>query len=310
MANIGYIQLNRICNQKCLFCSNPDTGSTLKFSEFKKKVDDLVARKYSGVILTGGEPTLYAYLPQAIQYCQQQGIACRLITNGQKIADFEYLHGLVAAGLNLIHISLYSYKPQIQNYLSQNNNSFVNITKALENANKLNLNVNLNTVINKLNADHLDKTVFFIVKKFPFINHFIFNNLDPFMNRAAENISTIPKLGDFKDSLNKALHLLKKNGKSFRVERVPLCYMGDFSEFSTETRKLIKKEERIIHFLDAKGMVKQKGKWFKYKKGKVCASCCLNEICAGLYALGEYYDESELVPVKNLNLNIDLLDDK
>lgn len=294
MANLGYIQLNRVCNQACLFCSNPDTGATLNYDQFKEKVADFLDRKYDGIILTGGEPTLIGYLPHAIAYCKDKDLSCRVITNGQKTAHFDYLKSLSEAGLELMHISIYTYKPDLQDYLSQNQGSFNNIIATLQNAKKLRIAVNINTVINKLNAGHLDKTVFYLIKKFPFINHFVFNNLDPYMNRASQNKFTTPKLSDFKQSLNNALNILFKAGKTFRVERVPLCYMGDFPEYSTETRKIVKNEERIVHFLDNKGMVRQTAKWFKHKKGKVCSDCSLHKICAGLYALGDYFDENEL----------------
>ncbi len=301
MANIGYIQLNRICNQACLFCSNPDTGASLSFEEFKEKVDDFTKRNYQGVILTGGEPTLVDYLPEAIKYCTTSKMNSRLITNGQKIANFEYLKELHNAGLNLVHVSMYSYLSKIQNYLSCNERSLQNVLKALHNLKKLGIATNINTVINKYNANHLDKTVFYVIKNFPNINHFVFNNLDPYMNRASENKETVPKLSEFKNSLSKAMKLLDKNNKTFRVERVPLCYMSDYAQNSTETRKIVKGEERIVHFLDQKGLVRQDAESFKHLKGKVCQQCNLNDICAGLYSLGEYYDEAELIPVKNID---------
>ena len=50
---------------------------------------------------------------------------------------------------------------------------------------------------------------------------------------------------------------LHRNAKTFRAERVPLCYMRRFPWASTETRKIIKEEERSIRFLDDKGLVRQ-----------------------------------------------------
>lgn len=296
MANIGYIQLIRECNQSCLFCSNPDNSNRLDFESFKIKVDDFIDKDYQGVILTGGEPTLVEYLPQAIGYCREKGMPVRMITNGQKIHDRKYFKLLVDAGLQLVHVSLYSYKPDVQDYLSANPGSFTNIISSLRNTLEMGVPTNVNTVINAYNADHLDKTTYYIIKNFPHVNHFIFNNVDPYMNRASKNRHTIPKLRSFKLSLNKALHVLNNHGKTFRVERVPLCYMGDFPQVSTETRKIVKHEERIVHFLDTKGTVTQTSEWFKHKKAPQCSSCSLDSICAGLYALGEYYDESELEP--------------
>jgi len=58
MANLGYIQLTRQCNQKCLFCSNPENEQVLDLDQIKDKIDQLIKDGYTGVILTGGEPTL------------------------------------------------------------------------------------------------------------------------------------------------------------------------------------------------------------------------------------------------------------
>ena len=53
MANLGYMQLVRHCNQYCRFCSNPSTGYMLDLDTAKREIDDFAERGYFGVILTG-----------------------------------------------------------------------------------------------------------------------------------------------------------------------------------------------------------------------------------------------------------------
>jgi MoaA/NifB/PqqE/SkfB family radical SAM enzyme len=298
MANLGYIQLNRTCNQKCLFCSNPDNGSILDYKQAKFYLDDFANKDYQGVIFTGGEPTLNPILNQVIKYAKQKGLEVRIITNGQRTADSQVLNDLKNVGLDLIHVSVQSFDPKIQDYLSQNPGSLKNILKTLVNARRLNLPVNINMVINSFNAKSLDKNIQFFLVKFPEINHFVFNNLDPEMNRVEQNKFVVPKLTDFKNSLQKALETLVKFGKTFRAERVPLCYMADFGEFSTETRKILKNEERSILFLDNREDPYRVQKNFYYKKAAQCVDCSLKDICAGLYAMDTYYDSQELIPQK------------
>ena len=60
--------------------------------------------------------------------------------------------------------------------------------------------------------------------------------------------------------------------------------MRRFAWASTETRKIIKNEERIIHFLDEKGTVHQTS--FRHHKAAVCEACSLDGICAGLFEMG------------------------
>ncbi len=296
MAKLGYIQLTRRCNQKCIICSNPENRNALSLDEAKKEVDALIRDRYEGIIFSGGEPTLFSDLDRIIEYCDSKKLETRIITNGQKFSSLAYLKKMKDAGLKHIHLSAYSYKDKIQAKISGNPDSLKNIKKTLDNLSRLGgITVDINTAINKYNAEHLSQTVEWMVRKYPFVKHFVFNNLDPHMNRAAENPQTIPRLNDFELELHKALEFLDVNKKTFRVERVPLCYLTDFEYASTETRKMVKKENRVVYFLDQRGRVEQVD--WNYKKAEKCKACSLFDICAGLYGAGKFYDEKELYPI-------------
>lgn len=295
MANIGYIQVTRRCNQRCRFCSNPELEKDITLDEARSQIDEFARLKYTGIILTGGEPTLFEDLPSIIKYGVKKGLDVRIITNGQRLSDMRLLKRLYKAGLRSIHFSVHSIRHNLQAFLTQNQDSLKNLLSAIENAGKLGMTTMINIVINKYNSDHLDEIVSTLTKRFPFIKHFIFNNIDPTMNRVSENPDTVARLTDFELSLHLALTYLKKNGYSFRVERVPLCYMAEFAEYSTETRKIIKGEERIVNFLDEKGKVVQES--FYHGKTDVCKVCTYNSICAGLYEMDTYYSSKELYPL-------------
>ena len=296
MANLGYIQLSRRCNQHCLFCSNPDNGLSLTLDEAKELVDDLARRRYFGVIFTGGEPTLFPALPQIVGYARQKHLHTRIITNAQLLSNGAFVKRLAASGLDHVNVSLHTHVEALHDRLTDTPLAFENAVKALHHFGKTpEITVNINIVINALNQHHLHKTVAWMVKTFPFVPHFVFNNLDPSTNRAEDNKHTIPSMKGMEVSLYKALRFLELSGKNFRVERVPLCYMADFAWASTETRKIIKSEQRFVHFLDAKGIVDQRD--FMHEKVPLCSRCSYNNICAGLYELGSYYDPEELAPV-------------
>lgn len=295
MARMGYIQIIRKCNQECIICSNPENGKELSFVKAKKAIDDLISSGHSGVILTGGEPTLYAKLPELISYSKDKNIIPIVITNGQKISNMKYLQKLRKAGLEDLYLSVYSNVDSIQYKLSQKKDSLENIKKSLDNIAKTDIHAKINIVINKYNSDHLSKIVTWIVEKYPNIEHFVFNNLDPFMNRVSDNREVVPRFNDFELELHRALQILENNKKTFRVETVPLCYMSGFEHFSTETRKIVKNENREIYFLDKRGRLLQE-KWNREKAG-VCKLCYLKKICAGIDTRGGYYKEEELYPL-------------
>jgi MoaA/NifB/PqqE/SkfB family radical SAM enzyme len=52
MANIGYIQVNRYCNNQCHFCSNPSNGKNISYERGIELIDDFIKRKYHGIIFT------------------------------------------------------------------------------------------------------------------------------------------------------------------------------------------------------------------------------------------------------------------
>jgi len=297
MANLGYIQLIRRCNQSCRFCSNPENRRELSLAGARRLVERCARRGCDGVILTGGEPTMFPQLPRLVAYAVERRLTPRLITNGQKTADPAYMRALAKAGLPHMHLSIHSCRPAVQARLSGNPDSLENIRRSLRNATALGVRVDINTVINKANAGHLSETVRWVAAQAPAVKHFVWNNLDPLMNKGAGKSDMTPRLRDFEVELHRAMAWLASTGRTFRVERVPLCFMSEFPHRSTETRKLVKDEARSIYFLDEKGLrIQDKTAW-TYEKGACCRDCRLEKLCAGLYQLGVYYSEEELCPV-------------
>jgi MoaA/NifB/PqqE/SkfB family radical SAM enzyme len=250
---------------------------------------------YFGVILTGGEPTLHPELDTIVRRIGELGVHVRMITNGQKTAEAGVLSGLKEAGLEHLHVSVHSFRPEVQNHLTSNIDSFANLEKTFERIGRLKMTCDVNTVICAQNADHLDETVKDITERFEFVRHFVWNNIDPKMNRVAENPHTVARLADLELSLLRAVKFLESTKRTYRIERLPLCYMADFAHASTETRKIIKGEERTVHFLDDKGEIRQID--FFHEKTGACRHCRFDSICAGLYDLGGAYDPAELYAV-------------
>ena len=295
MANLGYLQLTRNCLQRCRFCSNPPTGVDLSLEEMRGLIDGLVDMGYDGVILTGGEPTLSPLLFPALQYATERGLYNRMITNGQRLADRAFFQDCVDAGLQHVHLSLHSYRREVHDWITQYPRAWETLVQCLGHVPEVGITADINTVICAYNADHLHETVMWLCDRFPFIRHFVWNNMDPDGNRAEENPDCIPRHHEFQVSLELAMEYLHRTGRSFRAERVPLCFMRRFAWASTETRKIVKEEERCIRFLDGKGFVHQLE--FLHGKGSACDACRWDPVCAGMFSMARTFDERELSPV-------------
>jgi len=297
MANIWYIQVNRYCNNQCHFCSNPSNWKSISYKRWIELIDDFIKRRYHWIIFTWWEPTLSEDLPKWIEYANKKWINCRIISNGMKCSDLNYVKKLKKVGLNLIHFSLYSYQEKVHDFLTDTKWSYKKVLQAIQNTLKEWIETQINCVINKYNQNHLDKTVKFLIKYFPKIRHFVWNNLDPQMMRQTKiAISTLPDFDIASKTLLKGLDTLEKTWRTFRIERLPLCYMRWFEFASTETRKIVKNEWRVVYFLDFRETFEELD--WEHEKWPECENCDLKAICAGLYEKNTYYNYVKLIPQK------------
>jgi MoaA/NifB/PqqE/SkfB family radical SAM enzyme len=193
-------------------------------------------------------------------------------------------------------VSIYSCRPEVESSLRGVEGTLDSANAAIASLHRAGVSVNVNTVINRVNADHLDETVRILHRAHPYVRHYVWNNLDPSAGNAATSVHPYTaRLAAIELSLSRAARYLQRHNVTFRIERVPLCYMTELAWASTETRKIVKQEERVVHFLDEKGTFHQTN--FKYAYSASCSACSLRAICAGLFELGNGYDPDELYPV-------------
>lgn len=103
------------CNFRCGFCKQldliPSEGrgdvSEIEFFEFLKSQEG----KLRGVVITGGEPTTQADLPEFIEKIKEYGFSVKLITNGSNPAMLEKL--IQAGILDFITMDI---KSPLENY--------------------------------------------------------------------------------------------------------------------------------------------------------------------------------------------------
>ncbi len=302
----AYLQITRECNNECAFCSNPQFEKNYTFEEAKKSVDNFKKEGITEIMLTGGEPTIVDFLPQLIKYVKEQGISPKIITNGVKLSEKNLVKKLYGAGLTDVNVSIHSRNEKIADRLSDKPGHFRKALTGIRNALDAGMHITLNSTINSLNCRHLTENVRFFITNFPEIKHYVFNNLDPgkadgsLKSRAGQNPWIVAKLTDMELELHKMVDVLKNNDKTFRIERVPLCYMDGFEEFSTETRKIVKEETYICSFIEKgkKNEVREVAPSQLRTKVGCCRHCKLSSICAGIQQ--EYLDihgEGEIFPV-------------
>jgi len=306
----GYLQVTRLCNNECVFCSNPEFESNPTLENLKNEIIEFKNNDITEIILTGGEPTISPHLFDTIDFISKNNLEIKMISNGVNLANIELVKKLKQHNLNNIHISIHHFKEDEAQKLSQKEGHLAKTLQGIKNCIDQDINVNLNITINTLNTNDLSELIKFLTKKFPQVNHFIFNNLDPgnsdgkHQSRAGKNPWIVAKLNNIEKELSLTANILKRLNKTFRIERVPLCYMKGFEENSTETRKIVKNENYSCAFLrenSSHETIKIKPTNITDKlyrlKSKECDFCNLKSICAGVQKeYAELYGLSELSP--------------
>ncbi len=154
--NFQEILLGFSCNLRCMFCSTYGLGLNsngwLSIKKVKGIIDKSVEKNVWLISFSGGEPTLYPDILEAIRYAKKKKIvAIQIISNGIKTADYYFCEKLAEAGLNEIKFSLHSLNRKIHNKLVGCQTAFDSILKSSENFNKLGIKISFNFAINKLN---------------------------------------------------------------------------------------------------------------------------------------------------------------
>jgi MoaA/NifB/PqqE/SkfB family radical SAM enzyme len=270
-----WVRLGTACDNRCLFCLDGDSERDLLLPAAEIKTEIERGRREHGaerLILSGGEPTLHPAFAELVHHGKACGYTwVQTITNGARLADRDFLAAALAAGLDEITFSLHGHTAALHDHLTARPGSFRLLLKALLRARRSGrVVVNADVVICR-------------------------DNIDPEGRRARANRDAIARLHELQLSLELAMTYLQARGRSFRAERVPLCFMPSFAWASTETRKIVKGEQRSVYFLDQRRLMRQYD--FEYPKAEVCEVCSFDSICAGLYSLGRGYDQAELCPM-------------
>ena len=281
--NFGYIQITRKCNNNCLICSNPPSEKGLSLKEVKSQINKYIENGINCIILTGGEPSLSNLLIPTINYCSERKIEVKMITNGRWLKDKNFCMALKKSGLSDVNISFNSHLKSIFEKITRTRGSYLETLEGINNCLQYIGVPSFNLVITSLNYKTLSMTVKFLARKFPQVNHFSINYIDP-VGRAFEHTDLVPSYSEAELWIYRLLATLVSLGKTFRLERVPLCYMQGFECFSTEAIRAILHQQFNIYFLDRRGLkaVNQESLEKEYIKTDSCSYCLIKDICPGI----------------------------
>ncbi len=128
------LELSRACNLRCIYCyasSGLPMENELSLPEIQDVVDQAVALGAKKIIvLGGGEPLLYSYLIDVIDYILSKGVKADLFTNGTLITPSK-ARALYDRGVAVV-VKMNSRRPEIQDFLAGHPGTFQAIERGIE----------------------------------------------------------------------------------------------------------------------------------------------------------------------------------
>lgn len=103
---------------------------TLSFEDWKRILAEAKELGVERFDISGGEPTLYEQLPDLIKIGRSYGWFVNVNSNGSLINE-KYADELLKAGLNSIHISLYSPIPEVHDNMRRSKGMWQRATEAI-----------------------------------------------------------------------------------------------------------------------------------------------------------------------------------
>ncbi|MEA3306210.1 MAG: radical SAM protein [Elusimicrobiota bacterium] len=292
------IKIGFDCNNYCDFCAQGDKriGNEKKsLKEIKALLTGAKKKDVSGVVFTGGEPTMHPDLIDAVKTAKKLGFtSIQIQTNGRKLAYYGYCLELKRAGVSEMGPSLHGSKAEIHDGLTHAKGSFKEVVKGIMNCKKLGMYVLTNTVITTANYKDLpDLARLFAYLK---VDHFQFAFVHVIGSALKNKKWIVPQKKKIVKYVHKGLDIGMSAGINCFTEAIPYCFMKGYEHCVAEQ---VIPEGPVS---DADIYVESYGDYRRDEgktKAKKCKKCLYFEKCEGPWReYPEIYGWDEFEPVR------------
>jgi len=284
----------RICNLRCRCCYY--IQSCDKWNEYNKPLawcKNIInlgkMRGNDAMCITGGEPTMYKYLTECIDYAHAQGLKVEIITNG--VVTKSKADKLIKHKLDEILITRNGLK-DAHNYMCNNNTAYQRQVKFINQIKKSKIKLRFNVVITKFNQDDLLRIVKELNKYNPIMINFINMNLHHEWKHDDLNAKkVIANLKIVEPILNETIEYLESKKIGIAVRYYPMCRIAE------KNRKYIVNDLQVSYDpweWDYPRSPKTIEHYRQYsvneltnkieEKGEPCCDCDLQWICGGIHS--------------------------
>lgn len=142
------------CNQNCGYCHRFLGIDELDLEHNKEVINKVAEDGIRNMTFTGGEPLLYPNILELLKLAEKKGIKSKIITNGQILANNQKMREIYNY-IDSITLSIDSANNEMNEKLGRGYNHLNNIRMVLNSLGEYDVKVNINTVVSRVNIDHL-----------------------------------------------------------------------------------------------------------------------------------------------------------
>ena len=147
--SIGWLTVNRNCNNRCEWCYAMGTefkGNSMSLTTAENLINFYSELNVKKVVLIGGEPTVYCHLIKVVKMLFKKEIEPVLISNGRKFSDPDYAKKIVDSGLSNINFSEKAANREQYKKLTKRD-GYEEVLKGFQNLRNLGVDVLFSTTI-------------------------------------------------------------------------------------------------------------------------------------------------------------------
>ncbi len=288
------------CNNYCHFCVQGDKRERMPAKPEEELVASLEegrAGGATGVVITGGEPTLHKRIVFIASKARDLGYTLiQVQSNGRTFCYEDFCKRLIDAGVNEFGPSLHGSTAKIHDYLTGAPGAFLQAVSGMRILKRLKQRVITNSVITKVNYRDLPDLARLLTSLGVDQFQFAFMHMS---GRAGENKRWLTaRKSLIEPYVKRALDVGIKAGRTVMTEAIPYCLMSGYEKYVAER---IIPQTRIY---DADCVIPDytrtrvdEGK----ARGPRCGECGWHAVCEGPWReYPELFGWDEFVPVKDV----------
>lgn len=303
-----YFNIEYDCNNDCIFCAAGSrevrkNRGRMSASQISKALDNWTVGADDIVVVNGGEPTVHPEIIPILEDASSRGSFVYLFSNGLKFSEPSFAYSIVATGVSRIAIPIYSHIADTHDSITHHKGSLADTIRGINNLfstreqTRHHLEIELKSLVSRVNFNHLPYVARLVVEKFPQTDHFLLSSIYV-SNAVVSSLRTIvPKLSRCASILRQSIDVAVAGGIDVCLYYIPLCILKDkkYAILCNKDRYRSDKDPDVYFDPSApQGIKLDKDS----TKGEDCFRCSFDSNCDGIWrSYAKEFGFEDLCPI-------------